>query len=578
MITRAQLTSACGRSFCLLMAIGAAALSVAPAAAEPAAPPQLRQDSLLAGTVLDAHGLPLIGAFIAVALPGSERPTALTASDQKGRFSMNLLPGTYTLMASSFGHVPAVMGQLQVPRAEPVRLQLRAERQVVSLLSDNAPLDISYAFRPGKRDILRSTDSTLDAGGVADTDAAWINNVGEGSVWANVGGELSMWTVAPSTGSGYEDSRSATEFSMGSIGGGRQDWIFRAQLAGGGIVRARSDISRVLSDTHAMRLGIGFAGRDTAVPGDEFAPSRMWVGSLTAEDFWRVGESVQVGYGLSFEHYNYLEESGMISPRIQVAYAPVESVTLMTGVSYDAEAPGLAELRFQVDPLAVRYMDVIGVDGIDPKRTLRFEVGMSTSTENTEWTARASHDEISRELVGMWMANERGSVDYLVRNLGDAVVRGIQLDVRRSFRGSVSGRVSYSYRRREGAALPAGIAADRGLLDAGFDMDTAAVDEIHELAAGIETVFGGYDTRLNATYRWKAGVPVVRAGNIESVYERLDVIVRQPLPFRALSSDWSALLEVQNVLGTSYQGVFDFGMGDAPVLARLFSGGLAVRF
>ena len=47
---------------------------------------------------------------------------------------------------------------------------------------------------------------------------------------------------------------------------------------------------------------------------------------------------------------------------------------------------------------------------------------------------------------------------------------------------------------------------------------------------------------------------------------------------RALSSDWSALVQVQNVLGHQYDGVFDFRLGDAPVLSRLVSGGLAVRF
>ena len=54
--------------------------------------------------------------------------------------------------------------------------------------------------------------------------------------------------------------------------------------------------------------------------------------------------------------------------------------------------------------------------------------------------------------------------------------------------------------------------------------------------------------------------------------------VRLPLPFRAFSSDWAALLQVQNVLGRAYDGVFDFRLDNTPVLARLVSGGLAVRF
>jgi len=575
MITRSQSSSACDRFLCLL-AVAAVLMFVArPAVAGPQLAPQ--QNSMLTGAVYDSSGLPLIGALIAVAIPGSERPTALTASDARGHFAVSLTPGVYTLMARSFGHVAAVIQGVQMPRAEPVRMQLRSARQVISLLSDNAPFDIGYAFRPRVRDVLRGTESTLDAGGVTETNAAWVDSLGEGSVWANVGGELSLWAVAP-TGNALEDSRSATEFSMGSVGSGAQSWVFKGQLAAGGVVRARSDLSRVLSDTHALRLGIGFAGKDLAVPEFEHTARNMWVGSLLVEDFWRLGEAVQIGYGMRFEHYSYLEETGFVSPRVQIAFVPIESVTLTTGVSYDAEAPGLAELRFQVDPLAVRYMDMLSVDNIRPERTLRYEIGVHTATAKTEWHARAFHDEITDELVGVYLANAQGSSDYLVANLGDSVMQGIEVDVRRSFMNSVSGLFSYAYGRREGAALPTDLVAERGLLSSGFDVASAGVDVVHEVAAGVETVFGSYDTRLNATYHWQAGIPVVRAGNLESIYERLDLRVRQPLPFRAFSSDWSALLQVQNVLGRSYDGVFNFRLGEAPVLRRLFSGGLAVRF
>ncbi len=575
MITRSQSSSACDR-FLRLLAVAAVLMFVArPAVAGPQLAPQ--QNSMLTGAVYDSSGLPLIGALIAVAIPGSERPTALTASDARGHFAVSLTPGVYTLMARSFGHVAAVIQGVQMPRAEPVRMQLRSARQVISLLSDTATLDIGYAFRPRVRDVLRGTESTLDAGGVTETNAAWVDSLGEGSVWANVGGELSLWAVAP-TGSALEDSRSVTEFSMGSVGSGAQSWVFKGQLAAGGVVRARSDLSRVLSDTHALRLGIGFAGKDLAVPEFEHTARNMWVGSLLVEDFWRLGEAVQIGYGMRFEHYSYLEETGFVSPRVQIAFVPIESVTLTTGVSYDAEAPGLAELRFQVDPLAVRYMDMLSVDNIRPERTLRYEIGVHTATAKTEWHARAFHDEITDELVGVYLANAQGSSDYLVANLGDSVMQGIEVDVRRSFMNSVSGLFSYAYGRREGAALPTDLVAERGLLSSGFDVASAGVDVVHEVAAGVETVFGSYDTRLNATYHWQAGIPVVRAGNLESIYERLDLRVRQPLPFRAFSSDWSALLQVQNVLGRSYDGVFDFRLGEAPVLRRLFSGGLAVRF
>ena len=566
-----------GKFLCPLLVATLMVLAVQPAlAAEPV--PQARQPTVrLVGAVYDSSGLPLIGALIAVALPGAERPEGLTISDTSGRFSIGLPPGVYTLMAQSFGHIRAIVPEVSVPRSSPLRVQLRSQRQVTSMLADATPLDIGYALRPRVRDILRQTKPMA---GSADStpDGAWLNSFGERSMWANVGGELSLWAVAPIDGT-FEDGRTATDFAMGSVGTARQEWVFRGQLADGGVVRAHSEMSRVLSDSHVIRIGAGFAGKELAVPDDsEHAPRSMWVGSISVEDFWRLGEAVQVGYGLRFEHYDYLEETALMSPRLQVSYTPIESVTLTTGVSYDAQAPGLAELRFEVDPLAVRYIDVLAFDNIDPERTMRYEVGIETASANTTWRARAYLDQTRHEIVGVYLANDAGTSDYFVANLGDAVRRGFEVDVRRSFMGSVSAVARYAYGRREGGAVPTSLAADRGLLPDEYNGSVATVDIVHEVAAGVETVFGVYDTRINAMYHWQTGVPVLRGGNLGSVYERLDVNVRQPLPFRAFSSDWSALLQVQNVLGRAYDGVFDFNLGDAPVLARLFSGGLAIRF
>ncbi len=548
-------------------------LSVQPAMAAPAG--EGSQQNELTGAVYDGAGMPLFGALIAVASPGSQSPMAMAISDTRGRFAFSgLAPGVYTLVARSFGFVSAVVPEVAIPRLVPVQLQLRSERQVVSLLSDGANLDLGWAFRPGVRDILRQNEPT----GVPPTDApTWLGSLDDGaSIWDRVGGELKLWAVAPGSGRASENARTATDVFLGSRSG-EKNWSFRGQVADGGVVRAHSEISRAMSDSHVLRVGLGFAGKDLATPGINDDRRRMWVGSLAAEDYWRFGEALQVGWGLRFEHYNYLEEAGVISPRVQVAFVPIESVTVTTGVSYDAEAPGLAELRFQVDPLTVRYMDVLTPAGIAPERTLRLDVGVQRSTRTTDVRARAYHDQIQDELISIYLANPAGSIDYMVTNIGEAVTRGFEFDVRQALAERVSGLFSYAYEQRDGADLPSSIAAERGLVTGGFDSDVVDVDTVHEVAAGIETIVG-YDTRLQATYRWKRGVPVVRGGNLESVYERLDLRVRQPLPFRALSSEWSALIQVQNVLGYHYDGVFDFGVGAAPVLSRLITGGLAVRF
>ena len=101
----------------------------------------------------------------------------MTVSDQGGRVSLAADPGIYTLMARSFGFVSAIVPELQIPRAEPVRLQLRTERQVVSLLSDNAPLDIGWAFRPRVRDVLRYGEPSVADTATKPVDDAWIQSL-----------------------------------------------------------------------------------------------------------------------------------------------------------------------------------------------------------------------------------------------------------------------------------------------------------------------------------------------------------------------------------------------------------------
>ncbi len=544
--------------------------------------------SELKGTVYDGSGLPLIGALVVVALPDGAR--SLTVSDTRGRFVLqDLPPGIYTLIAQSLGFVNAVLPGVVVPRQEPLSLQLRAEPELMSLLSAAAPLDLGWAFRPRVRDILRQSEPTAvpTAGnepppgvpsvapeaGPASAPAADLGG------FSNLTGEVSLLTLAPFIGGSF-DSASTTAFSLG--GGhldGSQRWVLRAQLADHGFMRASSQVDRVVSESHALRFGVGYAAQDVVMADLNQGFETMWVGSLAAEDHWRLGETILLSSGVRFEHYNYLDTPGLVSPRIEVAYAPIESMVFRSGVYYDAEAPGLAELSFEIDPMAVRYMDILTTDGLEPERTLRYEFGVEKSTPTTELRARAYYGEVSDELMSVHLARPSGRSDYTVFNLGDSVNRGFAINVRRTFMDRLAGHVSYTYDLRTGADVPSGFTAGHGVVIESPTGDGAMpINSIHELSAGVETVFGSYQTRLLATYRWKQGIPVVRQGILGDVYERLDLKLRQPLPFRVFSSEWSALVQVQNLLGRKYDGIFDLNLDDLPVLSRLVSGGLAVRF
>jgi hypothetical protein len=543
----------------------------------------------LKGTVYDGTGLPLIGALVAVMLPNGGR--AVTVSDTRGQFVLpDLPPGIYTLMAQSLGFVNAVLPGVVVPRHEPLSLQLRAEPELTSLLSAAAPLDLGWAFRPRVRDVLRQSEPTATPTDVAEIppstplaapEAGPAPAVSEPDfdAFTELAGEVSLLTLAPFIGASF-DSASTTAFSLGGTRtDGSQRWILRAQVADRGFMRASSQVERVINESHALRLGGGYAAQDVDMAGLDESFETMWVGSLAAEDHWQLGETILLSSGMRFEHYNYLDTPGVVSPRIEVAYAPIESFVLRSGVYYDAEAPGLAELSFEVDPMSVRYMDILTTDGIEPERSLRYEFGLEKTTPTTELSARAYYDQISDELMSVYLARPSGRSDYTVFNLGDSVNRGFAVNFRQTIMDHLAGHVSYAYGLRTGPGLPAEITAAHGVtVDSPFGDEATPITSVHELSAGVETVVGSYHTRLLATYRWKQGIPVVREGALDDVYERLDLRVRQPLPFRAFSSEWSALVQVQNVLGQEYDGIFDLNIDDLPVLSRLVSGGLAVRF
>ncbi|MFQ5743620.1 MAG: TonB-dependent receptor domain-containing protein [Acidobacteriota bacterium] len=548
----------------------------------PPAPPSSAGD--LTGTVHDGSGLPLVGALIAVILPDGGR--ALTVSGARGRFVVEDLPaGVYTLMAQSLGFVSAILPGIVVPLHEPLKLQLRPE-QDLSVLSADAPLDLGWAFRPRVRDVLRMTDPTSVPEVVGTLDPAMgpgprgtgTGNAGDRFSLGNLDTELKLWTVASGDASG--DSGATTDLAVSSQRGGAQSWNLQAQMAGAGLVRAKSDIRRFVGDSHTLRLDVGYAGDDLTLSELNGEGEHIWVGSVAAEDSWRLSEPFMVSYGLRVEHYNYLEVPGLVSPRVEVAYAPVKSLILRTGVSYDAEAPGSSELQLEFDPLAVRYMDVLTTEEIEAERELRYEFGLEKTTSTTKIKARAYWGEVNDELVGIYAAGPRGRSNYKVYNLGDAVNRGFEVDLHRSFMEHLAGQFSYAYGKRSGANLPTDLITDEGLVAPSVVGEQGAgVGITHELRAGIETVVGSYRTRLRATYRWKLGVPVVRGGSFDDVHERLDLRVRQPLPFlRALASDWSATVQVQNVLGQDYDGIFDPDFNNFPVLSRLVAGGLAIRF
>ena len=545
-----------------------------------ASPAPERDDRSVLGAVLDTDGLPLIGAFVAAVIPGTSRPSAIAVTDVRGEFVIDgLAPGVYDVVAASIGFVGAVVQDIIVPRIEPVSLQLQAANRR-SLAAVDAPIDLGWALRRRARDILRKEGVGADPREAAPTTPAYGRAVTASTMTPHFG-EVSIWSHTY-----FADDESvggATALALGSgVSGGEDGWEIAAQVSGGGTVYARTDLVRDLGGGHSMQAGFAYSARrlpEEPVIGTLAADP--WVGAVYARDHWRVGGALEVEYGMRLEHHNYLSETGLLSPGIEVTYGGDDALRMFAGVAYDTEALnlGLGGSSREVDPLFDRAnLQIVPVGQIVPERSMRYHVGFERDlSDDARLRVRAYYDDITDELVGLYLTRQEGSNEYLVANVGDATVRGLELAIAASFLDRFTGELAYAYDDRSGGSLPVGVAA-QGASVAPLASRVDGLLATHELRARLGTAIDSLGTRVVAVYYWKRGLPVIRDGEMRNEYGRFDVRLRQRLPFRALDTEWAALVHVRNVLGHEYDGLFNVSLEEIHNLSRFVAGGLAVRF
>lgn len=548
--------------------------------------PDPRQSVL--GAVSDMSGLPLIGAFVAAVEVGREGPAAIAVTDTKGQFALsNLAPGVYTLVAASLGFVGGVLQGITVPRMEPVSLRLQVQTSR-SLSSVHAPLDLGWAHRSKARDILRQTETVVAAGDDAPAGAVPPTGWTPGSEpTTNFGGaafgELELWTLTSNSEEGLGSG--ATTLALGSraTGGSSEGWRLEAHLTERGSIWAHTDITHDLGRDHSLEVGLGYFGhhpRFGDVAGE--MESSPWVGSVYARDRWDLASPVTLAYGVRFEHHNYLSEVGLVSPSFELTYEPAESLRLITGISYNTSALGVDTAEPAVDSYPLfgqNGLRIVTGDDLMPERALRYHLGLERRLGTAGLRIKAFYDHVSDELLGVYVSDSAGAQDYFLVNLGDSVVRGFEIALAGTFLHRFTGEVSYVYGSREGEPVPAAGVAGRGLTDRGALISAARqLATTHELQAVLGTVLGRLRTKVRAVYYWKQGAPVLKDGELKHDYGRFDLRLRQPLPFRALDSEWSALVDVRNLIGSEYEGLANVSLSDLANLSRVFAGGLAIRF
>jgi len=534
----------------------------------------------LVGVVQDSRGLPLLGAFVAVIALGDDQPAAIVVTGVGGGFEVkNLSSGIYSLLVGSLGFSGTVLQGINLPGSAPLTLQLEADPSR-SLSAFSAPLDMSWALRSKKRDVLRQTAGTIVVDGDPDaarsTPAVYATDrVVRGT--PTVGGELRLWSV---TNGSNTETVGVTSLSLSSP----KSWGLRANVGGSGALWAASDFTREVGGGHELQVGFGYVGGTFDLLGPthrEDVAGDAWIGRLDVRDTWRISRPLSVSVGARYEHQNYLAASALVSPSVEVTYEAGESTRISTGATYSSTGFGLADDQgFEVLTLLHQADLRIGnTRYVRPERAQRYHLEVEQRIGAAVVSARAYFDDVTDELLGVFVLGPDGVSNYLLFNIGDSAASGFELAVAgellNTTRGNVSGEVIYALHARD-TAYP--LTTPGQLVDRLPEIDDHPIQQTHEVRASVVAELAPSRTHLQASYNWRSGLPVVQEGEVRYDYGGLDLRVRQPLPFRSASMQWSAMVQVRNLLGPAYDRLYNVSLAELVGLTRGIAGGLAVRF
>jgi hypothetical protein len=591
------------------------------------------------GVVSDERGAPVSGAVIS-ALGAT---TAVAVSDRAGRFELRTLnPGPYLVRAHLSGYV-ASRGQLIEVRssartsstiamrrvsasAAPVPTMLAAgigtsgeaapqpvDATAAAPADDPTPDnhgEVAWRLRHARRGILKDAE-VPDEILVGDTppDASVFGH----SVLASLGSPARMAgnLFAGTTFSGQVNvlttgsfespqqlfttdnfSRSITYLALGAPVGDHADWTVRAALTQGDIASwiVAGEYTTRAPARHRYDLGWSYATQ--RYDGGNFATLREVTdgsrnaGLVYGYDTYSITPSVTLTYGARYARYDYLNDGGLLSPRVSLTVEPVDHLRVSGVLSHRAVAPGAEEFIPRTDadvwlPPQRTFASLDETRPMEAERTNHIEVEVERDIASATVSVRAFRQHIADQIVTVFGADMPGASrlgHYFIGDAGDIEAFGISAGVRASLGSRVHGSVEWSTVR--GRML----GADEGpALWLFAPSTTREIERFHDVATSVETDVPETATRVLVLYRisnaFAQPATGAQASDHSSLDSRFDVQVRQSLPFMDFSSaKWEMLIGLRNFFRDPAvdQSVYDELLVVRP--PKRLVGGLALKF
>lgn len=568
------------------------------------------------GTVLDEAGVPIDGAVVS-ALGGT---TAFAVTDRTGQYRLTELPpGPYVVRAHHDGFSGARSSLVNVRSASraPSSFTLRrADEPTVMTAGVGAP-DTAATPRDESpmawrlRRLTRSVLKDETAPGVnLEPDDDWfledslrfLGRAVENSARL-ASAAIADWPLYGQvnllTATAYDDngdfvdvgrSSGVAFFSVGAPVGANADWSARATMNSGDVTSwtmagdyvtrlpARSRVNAGLVYSLQRYQGGNFAALQ-AVPDGHRKVASLWARhELDLTSRWTLG------YGARYEHYDYLEGYGLVSPSLKVSFAPVPALRLHAKASMHQVAPGAEEFVPPADAQWVppqRTFAPLGQNAFATERVQTYEVGASRAFARVGIEARAFRQQVDNQLVTVFGAADPARLiaaggHYGVASAGDAALQGWAVGLTHALNPHVRGRIDYTLVTTD---WQPSTGSDRAALVA---MAPRALREprerLHDVTGSIDAEVPQSGTRFYVLYQFNSGF----AGNpvaLQSADGRFDMQLRQDLPFLSgVKGEWEILLGVRSLFRPSIE---DRSLYDELLVVRApkrVIGGLQVRF
>ncbi len=307
------------------------------------------------------------------------------------------------------------------------------------------------------------------------------------------------------------------------------------------------------------------------------------VASISASHDIDLTRRWMVGYGARYEHYDYLDGYGLVSPSVKAVFVPTPGLRLHARASRQQIAPGAEEFVPPADAQWVppqRTFAPIGDPRFSTESVQHYELGATRQFSGLSVGVRAFRQVIDDQLVTVFGAADPARLvaaggHYSVALAGDARLQGWAVRVEHALSPFVRGSIDYalvtsewdqpSWRNRRALA----VVAPRALREAN--------ERLHDLTTTLEAEIPGTATRIVALYKLNSGF----AGDphqLQSADGRFDMQLRQGLPFMSAVGDWEMLVGVRSLFRSSFD---DRSFYDELLVVRppkRVMGGLQVRF